>query len=89
MQRIDARDPRDHKAAIIAAYVLKKFSVINMRQDKPAEHEEHVNGKIAFMKNMRVIGDIQSRKALDAIVVDDNPQRRDTAQRGQRRQLIA
>ena len=82
MQRIDARDPRNHKTTIVVANIAEEFTVINVRQDKAAEHEKHVNGKIAFMKNVRVVGDIQSRKALDAIVINDDPMSSDPAQRG-------
>ena len=73
MQRIDARDAREEKAAIIARNTLGERPMIDMRHDEAAEHEEHVDGQVPFMDEISVRNDVQVRQALDAIMVNHDP----------------
>jgi hypothetical protein len=87
MQRVKPRNASDHKAAIVTRNALRERAMIHMRHHEPAEHEEHVNGEVAFMDEVAVSDGIQVRKALDAVMIEYDPKRREPAQRCQRRQL--
>ena len=62
--------------------------MIDMGQDKAAEHEEHVDGKIAFVDQVSMRPDIEIGKTLNAIVVNHHPKSCESTQGGEAGQLL-
>ena len=54
MQGIDSGDACGDEAPIIVGDALGKPSIINMRHDKAAQHEEHIDGQIALVNDESV-----------------------------------
>ena len=62
--------------------------MIDMRHNKTAQHEEHVNGEIAFVDQVSMRPNIEIRETLNTIVIEHHPQRGDAPTGGQRGQLL-
>ena len=88
MQRIDARHPGLQKIAVApAGHPLCETLLVDMRDDKAAQHKEHVHREIALVHGSRVAFGVNGRE-IPAKMKYHDPQRGDAAQRGQRGELL-
>lgn len=70
-----------------AGNLLRELPMIDVADDKPAQHEEQVDGQVAFIHSSgEAIG--VNRRKVPAIVEQDDPQGGNAAQRRQRSEVL-
>ena len=68
-------------------HTFRKSTMIDVRHHEAAQHEKDVDGKIALADDVTVWSEVEIGKVLSspAIVIKNDPERGDAAQRRQRR----